>query len=132
MSTFLNIQRALDKRLAAMPNRPAIAWPNTKFTSQNETLYLRPTMLPAQSSLYTLNDVHRNPGIYQIDIFCALEKGVSAALTMADEIIDFFEEDRSLTAGVDTVYIQSCGVSAGERQESWYRVYVEIAYVCFS
>ncbi len=132
MGVFSNIQRALDTHLNILANRPYIAWPNTKYEPINGSTYMRPTVLSANSTLQTLNDVHRNPGIYQIDIFVPLEKGLNSALSLVDDIKDHFESDRTLTAGGDTVMIQNITLGQLERQEAWFRVYLEVNYICYS
>lgn len=132
MGVFSNIQRSLDTHLNLLVNRPYVAWPNTKFTPVGDSSYIRPTLLPANSSLATLNDNHRNPGIYQVDIFVPLEKGLNSALTLADDIKAHFETSRQLTAGTDTVFIQNVSLGQLERQDAWFRVYIEINYICYS
>ncbi len=132
MGVFSNIQRALDTRLNTLINRPYIAWPNTKFIPAENTSYIRPTLLPANSTLYTLNDNHRNSGIYQVDIFVPLEKGLNSALSLVDDVKEHFENTRDLVAGTDTVHIQQISLGQLERQEAWFRVYLEINYICYS
>lgn len=132
MGVFSNIQRALDTRLNELADRPFIAWPNTKFNPTNGSSYIRPTLMPAKSELYTINSVNMNPGIYQIDVYVPLEKGLNSALSLVDAIKDHFETDRSLVAGSDTVYIQNITLGDSERQDAWFRVYLEINYVCYS
>lgn len=132
MGVFSNIQRALDTKLNTLANRPFIAWPNTKYAPTENTAFIRPTLLPVSSDLYTLNNEHRNPGIYQIDVFVPLEKGLNSALSLIDDIAEHFSSDRRLSAGTDTVFIQNISISPAERQEAWLRIYIEINYVCYS
>ncbi len=132
MGVFSNIQRALDTRLNTLANRPYVAWPNTKFVPTENTSFIRPTLLPASSELLTLNDNHRNPGIYQIDIFVPLEKGMNSALTLADDIKEHFETERRLTAGVNTIFITAVSFGNIERQDAWLRAYLEVNYSCYS
>ena len=132
MGVFSNIQRALDTRLNQLIDRPFIAWPNTKFAPTAGASYIRPTLIQAKSELYTLNDVHMNQGIYQIDIYVPLEKGLNSALSLMDAIAEHFEEERSLVVGDDTVHIQQITPGDSERQDAWYRVYLEINYLCYS
>lgn len=132
MAVLGNIQAALDTRLNSLSNRPFIAWPNTKYVPAENVSYIRPTLLPAASQLYTITDNHRNSGIYQIDIFTALEKGMAPALTLADNIKVHFEANRTLTSGSDQVLIQAVSMGIPERQDAWFRVYLEVNYICYS
>jgi hypothetical protein len=132
MGVFSNIQRALDTQLATLSGLPAVAWPNAKYVPVIGTTFIRPTVLPASSSLYTLNEVRHNPGIYQVDIFTEVEKGLNASLTLADSIKALFETDRRLTAGSDTIFIKQVSLGKGERQDAWNHIYVEINFECYS
>ena len=80
MSTiFADISSALDSRLNNLAGSSPIAWENTVFTPVKDTLYLRPTILPAlttQAALGT-SGIDEYIGIYQIDIFAPSGKGRS-------------------------------------------------------
>jgi len=131
VGTFSNIQRALDTHLNTLSNRPYVAWPNTKFKPQENASFIRPTMLAARSDILTLDDVHLNPGIYQVDVYVPLEKGVNAALTIIDDIKDHFEANRILNSGGTSVFIQSISLGQLQREEAWFRAYLEINYSCY-
>lgn len=132
MNTFLNIQTALDKTLAAMAGLPSVSWANIRYVPVNGTSFLRPSLLPAASELYTLSDSNRNSGIYQIDIFTPVEKGMNAGLVLADDIKTHFESNRRISQGGNIVFIKAVSLGNSERQEAWNRIYVEINYECFS
>ncbi len=132
MGVFSNIQRALDKRLALLPNIPFVAWPNTKTAPGISQTYLRPTLLPAKSTLYTLNDENFNPGIYQIDIFTPLNLGVGAALDLADNIKSLYEQARTIVEGSDTIYIQEVSLIKGDRSDTYFMMSLDVSYICYS
>ncbi len=133
MAIISNIQKILDTRLKSLPSNPYIAWPNTQFQPANSTSYIRPTLLMATTDLYTLNNHERLPGLYQVDIFGQLNRGVQQVYSLADEIRDWFDADREYTEGTTTLYIQA--ISSGTTQEvqgAWYRVFVEINFLAFN
>ncbi len=132
MSVFTNIQTALDTALASVPSVPPIAYSNIEYLPVQGTTYLRSTVLPATSSLFTLNDVHRNPGIYQVDIFFPTGKGNGAALGIADAIKTTFQTNRRLSSGGDIVFIKEISLGKGERQDAWEHIFVDISYECLS
>lgn len=132
MGTFSNIQKALDTKLNTLANRPYIAWPNTKFTPTENTAFIRPTMLASSGDLLTLNNEHLNPGIYQIDIYVPLEKGLNSALILVDDIKDHFEVNRVLVANGTTVFIQNINLGSIQREEAWFRAILEINYSCYA
>ncbi len=131
MGVFSNIEIALNTRLATLSGLPAVAWPNIEFKPVENTLFLRPTMLPVGSKLHQLNGLERHEGIYQVDIYAPLEKGVLVVNNLLDSIKSLFSSNKTLVA-TDTIFIQEVGVGKTQRQESWYVGMVEIHYLCYS
>jgi hypothetical protein len=132
MGILTNIELALHTRLATLSGSPSIEWPNTHFNPTENTLFLRPTILPSDTSLSTLAGVEEHKGIYQVDVFVPLEKGVSALHTLLDGIDSLFKGNKTLTAGGDTIFIQAVSRGRTERQESWYVGFVEVNYLSYS
>lgn len=132
MSTFNNIQNALNNRLSSVTNLPTVAWPNNAFAPVQATSYVRPTFLPARGDLNTLAGQGRHIGLYQVDVFVQLKKGTSPLLLIADSIRDHFNAQKSLTSGSDIIFIQATSISSPRRIESWWSCSVEIEYLCYS
>lgn len=133
MAVFANIQRLLDTRLKSLPSSPFIAWPNAEVRPGNSALteYVRPSLLLASTELHTVNDRQRIPGIYQVDIYGQLNRGVRSTYALADEIKEHFEDDRDLTQDSTLLLIQNISMGPAEREESWYKVVVEINFICY-
>jgi len=134
MATFANIQRVLDERLKTMPGVPFISWPNAEVRPGNAALtqYVRPSLLLANTELYTLNDYERIPGIYQIDIYGQLNRGVQQVYSIADSLKDHFESNRALVQGSSLVFIQGINMGQAVREDKWFRVFVEVNFMCFN
>lgn len=130
-NVFSNIQNALNTRLSTLTGTPSVAWPNVKFNPQIYTEYLRPTLLPATTTLHQVDGTQKHQGIYQVDIFVPADKGVALATQYADAIITHFK-GQTLTSGTDTIFIQAVGIGSFIRDEAWYKTYVEIYYLCYS
>jgi hypothetical protein len=131
MGVFTNIEAALHTRLATLSGSPAVAWPNTHYQPTENTTYIRPTILPANTILNTLAGMEEHKGIYQVDVYVPLEKGVSALNTLLDSIQSLFKSSKTLTA-TDIIFIQAVSRSPAVRDESWYVGFVEINYICYS
>ena len=132
MGVFSNIQNAMDTTLAAVSSVPPIAWSNVEYIPVQGTTFVRPTLMPAGSTMLTLNGTLRNPGIYQVDIFSPSGKGQGAALTVADNIKAHFESSRTITAGSDKIFILQVSLGKGERENAWDHIFVEVHYYCVS
>lgn len=128
MSTFNDIQNALNTQLNSLSGLPSIYWPNTQIEPVEGSNFVRPTLIPATSELYTLNEGDYHRGIYQVDVFVKLKQGTSEALLLADIIRDGFRRE-SLTSNSTIVHIQNISMSRAERIESWWRVIVDISYL---
>ncbi len=131
MGVFTNIEVALHTRLATLSGSPAVSWPNTHYQPTENTTYLRPTILPASTVLDTLAGMEEHKGIYQVDVYVPLEKGVSALNTLLDSIQSLFKSNKTLTA-TDVVFVQAVSRSPAVRDESWFTGFVEINYICYS
>jgi hypothetical protein len=129
MSVFNNIQNALNAKLASLSGLPAIFYQNIQNEPAQGTSYIRPTLLPARSTLLTLNNEDMHQGLYQIDIYTQLKKGTAPILLLADIIRDGFKR-QSLVSSSTVVHVQNISISPIQRIESWCHCYVEVNYLC--
>jgi hypothetical protein len=127
-NVFYNIQKALDQRLNSLSGLPDVAWMNVEYEPTRGTEYLRPTLLPAESTKEEFGGKDRHIGIYQIDIFEPLDNGPKDALEMADDIREHFD-DQILTESSQKIYIENISLLPPQRVESWYVLSVEINYL---
>jgi uncharacterized protein DUF4128 len=131
MGVFTNIEAALHTRLATLGSSPPVAWPNTNYRPIENTTFIRPTVLPASTNLETLAGMEQHVGIYQVDVFVPLEKGVATLDSWLDAIQSLFKSNKTLTA-TDVVFVQAVSRSPAVRDEAWYTGFVEINYICYS
>ncbi len=131
MGVFTNIEAALHTRLATLTSSPPVAWPNVAYRPTENTTFIRPTVLHSDTNLNTLAGMQEYRGIYQVDVYVPLEKGVSVLNTWLDSIEDLFSSSKTLTA-TDIVFVQAVGRGRAERQESWFTSFVEINFICYS
>lgn len=131
MGIFTNIEAALHTRLATLSASPPVAWPNVKYIPVENTTFIRPTVLHSDTNLNTLAGKSEYKGIYQVDVYVPLEKGVSALNTLLDSIEDLFSSNKTLTA-TNVIFIQAVGRGRAERQESWFTSFIEVNFICYS
>ena len=129
--SFANIEIALQTQLASAVTVP-IYWPNTEQAPQLAASYVRPTLLPAGTELYTLSSFKKFKGIYQVDIYVPLNIGSRTAYQLADAIKTSFEGNRTLTANGQNVLIQAVSMGKTERQDAWFHTFVEINYLSYN
>ncbi len=131
MSLF-KIEQALQKALNNVSGIPSVAWPNVKFEPAVGTAFLRPTLLPAKTDTFTLNEYNKHSGIYQIDIYVPNDKGIKDMYTLADSIKDYYQNNKRLVQGGQIVFVMSVGIGKSERQDAWYSTFVEIQYISYN
>ena len=132
MSTvFADISSALDARLNSLFGSIPTAWQNTAFVPVKDTLYLRPTVLPAstiQAALGT-NGIDEYIGIYQIDIFAPAGKGRGEAEIKADSVADHFKRGTDLSKNGKTIRLGNVSRNAGIRSEDRFIISISINYM---
>lgn len=131
MSIFVDISAALDKHLNDMPGVPDVAWENKKFTPKLDALYLRPTLLPADTIQAALGDngTDENKGIYQVDIFAKAGTGKKESIDMADLIANRFKRGTYLTYNDRVIRIKNVSRRVGANTDGWYMIPIEINYI---
>ncbi len=133
MGVNANIQIALDTRLQQLEsNILQIAWPNVKYNPSVNQIFLRPSLIPGSTELYTLNNQHKYMGIYQIDIYIPLDRGTQELNNYADQILELFDADKTLVADGTTVFIQDISPIRMQREENHFSGGIEIKYLCYS
>lgn len=131
MSTFNDIHNALNLQLSGISGLPDIYYPNAQNSPAQGNNWIRPTLLPAKSTLFTLANENMHSGIYQVDIFTSLKKGSAEINTIADAIRTGFNRQSFSSNGV-TVHSQAISISPIEREEAWCHCFVEIEYICIN
>jgi len=133
MSVFYDLSYALDNNLNTMAGLPPVAWQNKGYKPVNGTLYLRPTLIPADSNVATIGaGTDINQGIYQIDIFSPLDEGKNEAMLMSDAIAEQFKRDKELVYNGRTVTIRSTSQRIMPNDDSWAHYMVEVVYYSYT
>lgn len=132
MSThFTDIYGALRTRLNGITGRPPIAWENINYTPSANTLYLRPTLIPAPTFQASLGDdgLDLNNGIFQVDVVIPDNLGRS---TWPDTIADSFKRGTVLTQNSVDVRIISASLLTGLKDSNFFIVPVSIRWQAFT
>lgn len=132
MTVFRDISAALDDHLNSMVGLPDVAWENAAYEPTHGELYLRPTLLPAETYGATMgvSGTDEHQGIYQVDIFSSLGAGKFQAIGMADTIADRFKPATELTYNSRLIRIIRVSRRAGiDLNDAWYQLPVDIYYL---
>tara|TARA_B100000795_G_scaffold201045_1_gene154781 strand:- start:119 stop:526 length:408 start_codon:yes stop_codon:yes gene_type:complete len=132
MASFTDISAALDARTNSL-SLPT-AWENIAFTPTAETLYIRPTLMPADTVQAGLgsNGLDEHVGVYQIDIIAPGSKGKGQATIKADVIADHFKRGVVLTYNGVNVRLSKTSRGLGKRDEAWFVIPIFITYQVFT
>jgi len=130
-SHFLDISAALDTNLNtfATDNSIPVAWENIDYQPIAGTLFLRSTILPADTLPIGLGNTSSEDhlGLYQIDVISPIDKGKGQAFTKADLLATHFARGELTYNGV-IIRIKSVSRGSGSRDNAWFVVPVFINY----
>ena len=126
--SFLNIQSALAQRLEATAGLPAIAWGGKKYTPTKGTSYVRPMLIPNDSTVQSFEFIHVNTGTYLVSCFVPLGDGEGPLLTLCDSIVEQFKGSKILTQGGSTTYVLNAGIEQIVVTDAWLQCNVNVAY----
>lgn len=132
MSTFFaDIQGALRSQLSTLPSLPPVAWENVDYKPNSDTLFLRATSLPGDTTQECLgvDGLDGHVGIFQVDVFIPDGKGRS---TWPDTIADHFKRGTRLESNGITVTITTVSVNTAGKDENFYIVPVSISYQAYT
>lgn len=117
------VSKTLDVRLSQMPSLPPVAWPNIDFKPDIDTIYLRPSNLPANGSLLNMDYSQDTPGVYQVTVAGPVGDGAGLIEQVASEVSDHFGSQRTLD---NNIFIESIDVAPAIIDDVWYSVPVSI------
>jgi hypothetical protein len=136
MSAFNDISVALNQRLDAYAtaNSRDVAFENIKHEPTEGSLYLRPTVLPADTEAAGIgsNGKEHHQGIFQIDVFAPIDDPKATALNEADSIADYFTQELTLTYNGINVRLREISMGTASRESAWFMVPVLIDYYSFT
>lgn len=128
---FKDIKIALETRLSTLSGSTPIAYENVRYKPVLGTMYIRPTLLYASSTLLDLNNVQENPGIFQVDVLYPSNVGMINLLTKMDDIEDHFK-GQVLTSGAVKVYISSISANRFVQSDGWIVGTVQINFKSYN
>lgn len=123
----LEIQSALAQRLETVAGIPTIYWGSTFKTPEKGTDFVRPTVVPIESTQFSLDGTQDNSGVYSVGVFIDLGQGEGPLLTLMDAIKDHFFL-QTLTEGSTKVEIQAISMSQMTIVDAWLTGNVTIKY----
>lgn len=124
------LETALNTWAAAQSPVVPIAYQNVGYTPAIGTLYVRASMIPAETQNPSLGDaMKRYTGIMQLNIYGKDGNGSGANETVSDSLLSYFARGESFVSGGVTVRIlQSPSINPPLNDAGWYITPVAIRY----
>lgn len=133
MGVFLDIESALETKLAGISGAPKIQWENdASYKPTIGTPFWRPTNIPFKSDVASNSMLQKHQGIYHVDVFGVVNKGVGGIIGDLDKIYTAFNSVISLTSGSSRVDIQNVSRGKIVNEDAWCHGFIEINYVCYA
>lgn len=126
-----DIKLALDTRLASLSGGTPVAWDNGLVEPHINTMYIRPTLMPAKADTALMNGVQHDKGLYQIDVIAPINTYVKVILDKLDQIYDLFQR-QTLTKGDIQVIIRAVSFSTLRRDDAWFLGSVVLEWDCYT
>ncbi len=128
---FKDIKLTLDTKLSALSGDRVIAWENIDFVPSVNVPYIRPFVLSAPTLGASVDGWSMFSGIYQIDIYYPVNKGVASILQCVDDIYNHFKSDPVLSSHGVEVYIRQISSPGLTNENGYCRGTVQINYECW-
>jgi len=128
---FLDIKIALDSKLNSLSGTNIFAWENISHTPVIGTSFIRPSILYSPSSKLTLDGMQLVQGIYQIDVFFPVNKGVKDLIDKMDDIYDLFRE-QILESDGTIVTITTVNSNRMTTDKAWIVGTVDVYFNCYN
>ena len=130
MTTFVDIQKALDSALMGTDFGIPVTLENIDDTSDINTPFINAYLLPAQPEQSGLGDngTDFHEGVYQIDINYPLKSGTVNHHTVADALNAVFRSGADLTFNGVCVRVQSTGITPKRNASGWSIMSVNVNY----
>jgi len=132
MGFFTDLQVALDTRLDVLALSETVVYENTGIEPTPNTAFVRTNLVTSPSVVDRVSGEQENPGVYIIDVFVELEKGLGAYNTLIDSIYDHFKAQDVLTEGTTEVWIQEVSRTLPVRDEQLFHGSVDISFSVFT
>ncbi len=120
------IEQALNSRLSTLPGSIPIAWPNYEYTPIINTTYIRPTLLPANGDLLTLDGGYIHTGLYQIDVFCKVGNSTKTLNTLLESIYSLYTENKVLDSNI---FVQSVTFEKRNIEDTCFMGSITVQYI---
>lgn len=123
------LQTILDSRLQSAGLGVDIVFNNMQYQPTNGNAWIRPTLLPAKTTTFTLDTTYRHQGIYQIDIYVPSNSGMKQLYDLLDFVTAAYKSNISLAANM---FVQDISRGRSERQDAWFTSFIQIDYLYYA
>jgi len=123
------IQRALEKHLQTS-SITQIAWEYVHFTKPDSGIWVRCTMLPAETTRAALSKQGYSlyQGIFAVDVFGPLGVGTGSQMIAVQEIVDLFKDTVTLQETTVCVRIDGASILPAINDTKFYQIPIRIKY----
>jgi hypothetical protein len=129
--SYAVVRKLLEAALLAQSPTYPTSWENVPFSPTMGTAWQRATLMPGRTLDPTLGDgFMREVGVYQIDIYCAPDKGPAEAVARVEALRTWFKRGTSFVEGNVRVLVAGSPYLAPSMPDaSWFRLTLSVPYL---
>mgnify|MGYP003149286864 CR=1 FL=1 len=121
--SFASERTNIEGRFNSNWTTTTIAWGNVDFDTPNDTSWVRFNILNGESGYRGINNLKRNTGIINIQIFVPIKTGTATLRGYADTIAGIFDGTSFNDVVCDVASIATVGTD-----DKWHQMNVNIPY----
>ena len=126
------IRNAIVQHITALNLPHPTKYPNAPgFTTPNNQLWLRVSILMGEKGQLTIADTDEQVGIVQVDIFAPKSSGALSALTVSDTLDTAFSRLNPIQSNGVKIYVRSVTPAAPVDDDPWWLVRFSASIRCF-
>lgn len=127
--SYSTIHSLLDAQLETVVGLPTLYKENTRAEAKTGVAYSRSTLLPAESNALS-TDTDELQGLYQIDLFYPMDKGVDTSNEIGDLVKAAFPRGLVLETGSTRVHIRMSWREVGQTFQQFYQLPIVVRWTC--
>jgi len=115
------MQATVEKHLNTLTPKPAIAWPNVKFTPTIGTPYLEPKLRPMMTTDGSLNrtGVVKEDALYILDVYVPIDTGTKVLRDWLIALEAHFPRNLILVNGSEQIRVRSIERNTPSTAGAW-------------
>lgn len=132
MNYNIEIKRGLTLQFNTLLSAYSVQWPNSNFTTPNDSTWLNFNILTGKVFQETLRDTDKINGIVQVDVMIPKLSGENDAYIIADILTSGLPKNNTaIVNGATNTFIETVSAPRVATDENWHKMIIETSFHAF-